>query len=354
MSNDEQSPVTAMLGPCVVTGGAGFLGQYLVKGLLDAGHEVRALVRNTPLQLEHPRLTIVKGSIEDDKGMVELCQGAGTVFHTAAQLALMGGSAVTESYRCSAYQANVVGTQNMIAACRSAVVARLVHTSSIDVCFDGEDNTNMDEHTPYSKRMTSVYTETKIEAEKAVLAADDPNGLRTVALRPAGIYGAASNVMLDEIFKQVLSGNFVATVGFPGGVQDHIFVENLVHAHHLVAQRLAQTGVPGGKAYFVSDGHRQPIFEFFRPFIEGIGFKMPRFSVPVAPLLAAMRLQQFLHFKLGAPAPTLAPHELLKVKTSHCGNNDDAERDFGYRPIYSSQEAMALSLLYYKERLKAL
>ena len=164
------------LGPCLVTGAAGFLGSHLVKALLDEGCEVRALVRNTPLELSHESLTIVKGSIEDADRMDELCRGVGTLFHTAAQVALLGGSAVTEEYWARAYNSNVVGTQNVVNACVKAGVQRLVHTSSIDVSFDGKDNTTMDHQTPYTTVFTSVYTETKIEAEKAVLEAHLPMG----------------------------------------------------------------------------------------------------------------------------------------------------------------------------------
>ena len=53
------------LGRCLVTGAAGFLGSHLVRGLLDEGHRVRALIRKTPLELEHPNLEIDRGAVED-------------------------------------------------------------------------------------------------------------------------------------------------------------------------------------------------------------------------------------------------------------------------------------------------
>jgi UDP-glucose 4-epimerase len=71
------------LGTCLVTGAAGFLGSHLVQGLLDEGYSVRAVIRNTPLTLEHPKLEIVKGDIEDAPRMLELCQGIDTVFITS-------------------------------------------------------------------------------------------------------------------------------------------------------------------------------------------------------------------------------------------------------------------------------
>ncbi|UCH30277.1 MAG: NAD-dependent epimerase/dehydratase family protein, partial [Myxococcales bacterium] len=154
--------MTTELGKCLVTGAAGFLGSRLVRGLLDEGYSVRAVIRNTPLELEHPNLEIVRGAVEDADRMMEFCRGIDTVFHTAAQLSLLGGKAASESYRKSAYAANVGGVENLLRACTANRVSRFVHTSSIDVCFNSEVNTEIDEHTPYATNMSCLYTETKI------------------------------------------------------------------------------------------------------------------------------------------------------------------------------------------------
>ena len=74
---------------------------------------------------------------------------------------------------------------------------------------------------------------------------------------------------------------------------------------------------------------------------------MPKLSIPVAPILAMMRAQQYLHFKIGLPAPVLTPHEMLKVSVSHCSTNEAAERDFQYKPSHTPEEAMQQSLAYY-------
>ncbi|MGB5268489.1 MAG: NAD-dependent epimerase/dehydratase family protein, partial [Polyangiales bacterium] len=61
------------LGTCLVTGAAGFLGSHLVRGLLAEGYRVRAVIRNTPLELEHPNLEIIRGEVEDADRMMEAC-----------------------------------------------------------------------------------------------------------------------------------------------------------------------------------------------------------------------------------------------------------------------------------------
>lgn len=339
------------LGKCLVTGAAGFLGSQLVRALLDQGSSVRAVIRNTPLELEHPNLEVVKGKIEDPGRMLEVCEGIDTVFHTAAHLALLGGSAAPEDYRQAAYETNVGGVENLIAASRACGVSRFVHTSSIDVCFNSEANTEMDGDTPYATNMSCLYTETKIEGEKLALAANGEQGLLTTVLRPDGIYGLGNNVMMDEIFRQVTKGLLVVTMGYPGALHDHIYVDNLVHAEILIAKHLVPGGPVCGKAYFVTDNHPLHMFDFMRPFVEGLGYKFPKIDIPSGPMLALMRLWQFLHFRIGLPRPLFTPHELRKLTISHVGTSADAERDFGYQPIVSAEEAMARCVAYYGERL---
>mgnify|MGYP001812744652 FL=1 len=341
------------LGRCLVTGAAGFLGSHLVQKLLDEGYSVRAVIRNTPLELEHPKLEIVRGAVEDADRMVEVCEGIDTVFHTVAQLALLGGAAASGSYRESAYAANVGGVENLIAACLAHGVKRFIHTSSVDVCFNSEVDLDMGEHTPYATNMSCLYTETKIAGEKAVLEANGKGGLLTTVLRPDGIYGPGNNIMLDEMFKQVTKGRLVATIGYPGAVHDHIYIDNLVHAEISIARQLEAGSVVAGKAYFVTDNHPLPLFEFMRPLIEGLGYQVPKLNIPYPPVLGFLRLWQYLHFRIGLPRPPFTPHEIRKLAISHRPSSEAAARDFGYAPIVSPEDAMARCLAHYRERLDA-
>lgn len=338
---------------CLVTGAAGFLGSHLVQGLLDQGHAVRAVIRNTPLQLEHPKLEIVQGEVEDAARMLDLCEGVDTLFHTAARLALLGGSAASAAYRKSAYDTNVGGVDNLLRACRTRGVRRFVHTSSIDVCFNSEVDTEMNSSTPYATNMSCLYTETKIEGEKRVLAANGRDGLLTAVLRPDGIYGPGNNLMMDEMFEQVSKGRLVATIGFPGALHDHVYIDNLVPAEILLGRHLVPGSPVCGKSYFVTDNHPLPLFEFMRPVIEGLGYKIPKLNIPYRPVIAFLRLWQYLHFRIGLPAPFFTPHEIRKLAISHCASSEEAERDFGYAPVVSPEEAMARCLDYYRGRLES-
>ncbi len=336
-----------------MTGAAGLVGSHLVERLLEEGLEVRALIRNTPLSVTHPNLEVVRGEIEDRARLFEVTEGVDTVFHTAARLAMLGGPSCSAEYRASAHRTNVGGTQNVVDACRERGVRRLVHTSSIDVCFDYRENLGMNRSTPYAVGVPCVYSETKILAEQAVLAANDEATLMTTALRPAGIYGTHSNLMLDGLFEQLLAGKFVATIGGPGALQEAVYVDNLVHAEVLAAKNLTPGSPVCGRAYFVTDNHRVPIFEFMRPFVEGLGYEMPKRSIPAGAMLAAAKCWQWLHFRFGAPAPSLAPHEVYKISVSHHGSIQEAHEDFGYTPLVPADRAMELCIEHYQKKRSA-
>jgi 3beta-hydroxy-Delta5-steroid dehydrogenase / steroid Delta-isomerase len=336
------------LGYCLVTGAAGFVGKHLVEALLQRGLHVRALVRSTPLALAHENLDFFAGDVQDAAQMLKACDGIDTVFHTAAMIATLGGSAVTRAYRDQAWAINVTGTRNIIEACQARGVGRLIYTSSTDTCFNARDDLHMDEHTPYATHFLCVYGETKIAAEQAVLAANTAGGLLTCSLRPDGIWGAGGSLMLDILVEKLKAGQMVARIGGMGGVHDSVHVDNLVHAHLLAADALVPGSPVCGKAYFITDGEPARMFEFARPLFEGLGYSIPRPNIPAAPLMVLMRGWQWLHFKLGIPAPIFSPHELSKLVTSSVAYSDAATRDFGYRPVRTVAEGMREAIAYYR------
>lgn len=77
----------------------------------------------------------------------------------------------------------------MIAAAIAQQVHKLVFTSSAGVVFNGTDLKGVDERLPFPETPLDAYNESKAKAEQLVLEANGRDGLLTVALRPAGIFG---------------------------------------------------------------------------------------------------------------------------------------------------------------------
>lgn len=122
-----------------VTGSAGFIGSHLVEALLEAGHDVKALVRyNSRGSIGHltfvpeklrSRLTVVSGDVRDSE-FIERHIGSGdTVFHLAALIGIPYSYHAPRSY----VQTNIEGTLSVLEACRKKGVRRLVVTSTSEV-----------------------------------------------------------------------------------------------------------------------------------------------------------------------------------------------------------------------------
>jgi 3beta-hydroxy-Delta5-steroid dehydrogenase / steroid Delta-isomerase len=348
----DGSSLSDDLGSCLVTGAAGLVGRNLTRALLARGCRVRALVHNTPLALEHRNLECLSGDVRDASAMLKASEGVATVFHTAALLSFLGGSSATEAYRRPAWEINVIGTENLLRACRDRRVRRFVYTSSVDVCFEGKPVENMDQSTPYAKRPRSVYGETKIAAEKMVLAANGEGGVFTCAIRADGIYGPEENLLLDSIVKQAAAGRLTVAIGSADTLQDNSYIDNLIHGEILAARHLSPGGSACGKAYFITDYTPQNMFEFFRPLIEGMGFTFPTRRIPAGWLRPVLTLWEHLHFRLGTPPPLVTPYELDKVTVTHYGSIRDAKRDLGYKPVKTYEQAMKECLPYCRDLLE--
>jgi sterol-4alpha-carboxylate 3-dehydrogenase (decarboxylating) len=87
------------------------------------------------------------------------------------------------------WKVNYEGTKAVIAACVVNGVKKLVYTSSAGVVYNGKDLIDIDERLPVPDESLDAYNESKAKAEELVLLANGQNGLKTVALRPAGIFG---------------------------------------------------------------------------------------------------------------------------------------------------------------------
>ena len=353
METKGQPIAISQFGVCLVTGAAGFLGRNLVQRLLDEGLPVRALVRKTPLNIADESLRCIRGDVSNVDDVLQACEGVDTVFHAAGLISLLGGSTMRRSYRDQAWRVNVDGTANVIEACVSAKVKRLIYTSSVDVCFEGKPLPDMVESLPYAKHFKSVYAETKVAAEKLVLEADGASGLRTCAIRPVGIYGAEPNEMIDRFVEQLIAGNLSVRIGPISALQDNTHIVNLVHGQMLAAQHLVADGAACGQAYFIADDEPMNSFEFFRPLIEGLGHRFPQREIPVWLLRPLIHLWQAAHFIFGIPKPILSPHELDKISITHYASIDKARNELGYAPKKSVAEAMRECLQYCESNLKS-
>ena len=318
----------------LVTGGGGFLGQAIVRGLLQRGAAVRSFSRHAHAALSTLRVEQLKGDLADPGAVSSAVQGCDIVFHVAAKPGIWGEY---EGY----HRTNVVGTQNVIAACRQHGVRRLVYTSSPSVVFDGRDMEGADESAPYPVDFEAHYPRTKAMAEQLVRAANDAQ-LATVSLRPHLIWGPGDNHLLPRLVARARAGQ-LARIGSRPNPIDTVYVDNAADAHLLAAERLAPGSPVAGKAYFISQGEPVPLWEMVNRLLLAAGAPPVTRTVPVWLALALACVFETAHKVTRNPGePRLTRFVVHELSTAHWFDISAARRDFGYAPRISIAEGLEL------------
>ena len=156
----------------LVTGATGFVGAAVARALLDAGHELRVLVRSTSdrKNLQGLDLDAAVGDLRDADSLRGAAAGCSALFHVAADYRLW-----TRDPK-ALYATNVDGSVNVIRAASDAGVQRIVYTSSVATLGLNTDGSPADEETPVAlEDMIGHYKRSKFLAERAVtqLVADE-------------------------------------------------------------------------------------------------------------------------------------------------------------------------------------
>src|ERR1700748_2512471 len=349
MADASGTSPTAQLGRILVTGGSGFVGANLVTTLLDRGYRVRSFDRAPSPLPAQPGLEVLQGDICGRDIVAAAVDGIDTVFHTAALIELVGGASVTEEYRQRSFAVNVEGTKNLLHAAQAAGVKRFVYTASNSVVMGGKPIAGGDETLPYTDRFNDLYTETTVVAERFVLSQNGVDGLLTCSIRPSGIWGRGDQTMFRKVFESVQAGHVKVLVGRKNAQLDNSYVHNLIHGFILAAQHLVPGGTAPGQAYFINDAEPVNMFEFTRPVIEACGQPWPKVRVNGPVVRAAMTGWQRLHFRFGIPAPLLEPLAVERLVSGNYFSVAKAARDLGYRPLFTTEQAMTECLPYYTE-----
>ena len=316
----------------LVTGGGGFLGRYIVRQLIDAGHRVRTFSRRRYEFLESLGVEPAQGDLRDGDAVARAVEGVDTVFHTAAVPGIWG---TWETY----YQTNTVGTRHVLQAARRAGVSRIVYTSSPSVTFDGKDQRGVDESVPYPKRWLCHYPHSKALAEQEMLEADTPGRLRTCALRPHLIWGPEDPHLIPRLIDRARSGK-LRIVGDGKTRVDMVYVENAAAAHLLAAEALVD-GRAGGKAYFISQGQPVRCWDWINDILRLADLPPVRRRVPLAVAYAAGALFESIYrISRRTAEPPMTRFLALQLGRDHFFSIDAARRDLGYEPVMTTHDGM--------------
>jgi len=250
------------------------------------------------------------------------------VIHTASPLA---GSSIPQQVF---WTVNVDGTKTVIDSCVDNGVRALVYTSSAGVVFDGHDLKGVDESTAFPPVPMDAYNGSKAAAETLVLRANGRGALKTVALRPAGIYGPGDRQIMRNMVNVIETKKTHFQMGYNDNLFDWTYVDNVSDAHLLAADRLLSNS-PGvdGEVFFITNGQPVPFWDFTRAIWRELGHVSERKPI-VLPKRVAMIvafLAEWVSWFLGKE-PTFTRFRVIFTCTARWHSIAKAREILGYEP----------------------
>ncbi|MDR1906674.1 MAG: NAD-dependent epimerase/dehydratase family protein [Puniceicoccales bacterium] len=329
----------------LVTGGGGFLGCYIVELLQKRGYSVRIVGRRRQPILESRGVECIKGDISFQRDAERAVQGVDAVFHVAGRTSI-------DMKFLDYYNAHVIGTENIVRACKSYGVSKLVHTSTPAVVFNGRGFSGCDESLPLCKHYHWYYSRTKALAEEYVLK-NNSEDLKTVAIRPHLMLGEGDPHLIPTIIHNVKKGK-LKIVGEGKNLVDITFVDNAAHAHLLAFDAL-ETGKACGKAYFIGQERPVNLWEFINTILKNVGFPSVKKRVTFrhAYFFGAFAEHWYRMFRR-SKMPPMTRALAVALSKDHYFSHKRAHEDLGYRPRVTIEEGLTSLIKILRLQMKIL
>ena len=325
----------------LVTGGGGFLGGAIIKRCLANQWQVRSFARGDYPHLAAKGVEVHRGDLANASAVGAAVAGSDAVFHVAALAGMWGDYA-------RYFNANVVGTRNVIAACREHGVERLVYTSSPSVVQRYTSIEGADESLCYPDHHHTHYQATKAQAEREVIAASDDE-LLTVSLRPRMIWGPGDTQIGPRVVARRRAGR-LKLVGDGSQLVDSIHIDNAAEGHMLALDALKPGAACPGKVYFLTNGEPWPLAKLINAILKAAGEQPVTASVsPRFAWFAGIFFEGIWRLLRLSSDPPMTRFLARQLCTANWFNIDAARRDLAYVPVMSMNDGMAQLQRWYAE-----
>jgi UDP-glucose 4-epimerase len=246
---------------CLVTGGCGFIGSHIVRGLLDAGHTVRVLDNLSTGNRDNlaevmDRVELIVGDITDTEPVRAALDGVERVFHQAA----LASVPMSLERPLDTNRACVTGTLNMLHMAVQAKVKRFVYAASSSAYGDTPTSSKRETDLPQT---LSPYAVAKLAGEYYCQAYYHSFGLETVGLRYFNVFGPRQDpnspysAVIPMFVSRILSGGQPSIFGDGLQSRDFTFVANVVHGNLLASERPNV----GGRVINLADGGQTTLLQ---------------------------------------------------------------------------------------------
>jgi len=314
----------------VITGATGHIGYALVRELIAGGERPRLLLRSESSLFEGIGCETAFGDITAPETLPAAFEGADVVYHLAGLIAV--GDDVGNDSDNPAWQVNVDGTQNVVAACKACGVKRLVYVSSVDAMPPAPEGVVMTEPARFcSGPLNGTYAKTKAIATQAALNSAG-GGFDVVVAMPSACIGPydfkVSNI--GVMVRLFMKFRFPFTMNFGG----YNFVDVRDVAKGLAA--CAARGRPG-ESYLLT-GEYLDTAAFIAVLAQLNGHKPPALPMPHRIADASAPLAE-LYYKVFDKTPLFTRYSIRKIMENGLFSYEKAARELGYAPR-SAEESL--------------
>ncbi len=323
----------------LVTGGTGFIGRYLVRGLAAKGWQVRLLVRTTSdigNLGDIANVELVEGDILEPQSLEGIADGVTSVFHLAAAGHV---SAMSEEAYEEFFKINVGGLENVMRACANRGVEKFVHFSSTAAMglIRKELVSETDEPEP-----RTPYQKSKLASERRALELGAELGLPTVVLRPCMVYGVGGFGEFEKMARLMRKGAF-PRVGRGRNLTPLVHVRDVVEGALLAAE-----GGRGGEIYLLTSARSPGLSEIRVWVMRGWGSWAP---YPYIPRLAMLAIALFFEnfAKLSGGTPMATRQNIANTIFDREFSIAKASKDFGYEPKVTFEDGIRETVAWFKE-----
>jgi len=305
-----------------VTGGTGFIGGHVVRRLRERGDEVRALVRDPEKGRELANLgcELIAGTLTDAPSLADGMEGCDAAIHGAAVYEV----GIPESEHRAMYEANVLGTENVLRAALDAELGKVVYISTV-AAFGNTHGQVVDETYEHPGReFTSYYEQTKFEAHQVAKRLIAEERLPCVIVQPGGVYGPDDHSAVGKQMHDFLAGR-MPLIAFPDLGMNMVHVEDVATGVLLALDR----GSPGES--YVLGGQITTMREIIETLGRVADRNPPKRAMPTG-LLKAMTPVGGLVGKVMGQPPNL--RELISSAdgVTFWAKHDKAMSDLEYSP----------------------